>query len=98
VICNNAQYKILKDRAKVLKLPAAMAGRFEGLDVDRPSIDYVSLSESLGVRACRANDPDQLSELVAQSLSGDVPQLIEVAVQEPPADAAGRGRCVRRNR
>jgi benzoylformate decarboxylase len=85
VICNNRQYKILKDCAEVLKLPAALAGRFEGLDVDRPAIDYVGLAQSLGVSACRASEPEQLSQLVSQSLRGDVPQLIEVAVQEPSA-------------
>jgi benzoylformate decarboxylase len=82
VICNNRQYKILKDCARVLRLPAALAGRFEGLDVDQPAIDYVGLAQSLGVSACRASEPDQLSQLVSQSLSGEVPQLIEVAVQE----------------
>jgi benzoylformate decarboxylase len=83
VICNNRQYKILKDCAEVLKLPAAMAGRFEGLDLDQPTIDYVGLAESLGVRAYRATSPDQLSNLAADSLAGSVPQLIEVAVEEP---------------
>ena len=89
VICNNRQYKILKDCAEVLRLPAALAGRFEGLDVDRPAIDYVGLAQSLGVSACRASEPDQLSQLVSQSLSGDVPQLIEVVVQEPSAAERG---------
>jgi benzoylformate decarboxylase len=89
VISNNTQYKILKDCARVLKLPAAKAGRFEGLDVDSPEIDYVGLAQSLGVKACRVGEPDELSQLVGESLSGDVPQLIEVAVQEPSAGAAG---------
>jgi len=56
--------------------------------VVRPEIDYVALAQSLGVKACRASEPDELSQLVAQSLSGDVPQLIEVPVQEPSAGAA----------
>ena len=89
VICNNTQYKILKDCARVLQLPAAMAGRFEGLDVVRPAIDYVGLAQSLGVKACRASEPDELSQLVGQSLTGDVPRVIEVAVQEPSAGTTG---------
>jgi benzoylformate decarboxylase len=89
VICNNAQYKILKDCAQVLRLPAALAGRFEGLDVVGPEIDYVGLSRSLGVTACRTGDPDELSQLVRQSLAGDVPRLIEVPVQEPSAAETG---------
>jgi benzoylformate decarboxylase len=85
VICNNTQYKILKDCAEVLKLPAALAGRFEGLDVVCPAIDYVALSQSLGVKACRTNDPAELSQLVRQALAGDLPQVIEVPVREPSA-------------
>jgi benzoylformate decarboxylase len=85
VICNNTQYKILKDCAQVMKLPAALTGRFEGLDVDHPAIDYVGLAESLGVKACRVGEPDELSQAVSQSLSGDEPQVIEVAVQEQSA-------------
>ncbi|MBN2476210.1 MAG: hypothetical protein JXB62_16475 [Pirellulales bacterium] len=80
VLCNNTEYKILKDCARVLKLPAAGQGRFEGLDIVSPAIDYVGLAQALGVAACRVSEPDQLSQRVSESLSGDVPQLIEVAV------------------
>lgn len=80
VISNNTEYKILKDCAQVLKLPSACEGRFMGLDLDRPAIDYVGLAQSLGVAACRISEPDELSAVVRQSLAGDVPQLIEVPV------------------
>jgi benzoylformate decarboxylase len=83
VICNNSEYKILKDCARVLRLPAACAGRYEGLDVQSPAIDYVGLAQSLGVSARRITEPDELSEAVRQSLHGEVPQLIEVPVREP---------------
>ena len=83
VICNNTQYKILKDCARVLKLPAAMAGQFEGLDVESPAIDYVGLARSLGVAAQHVTEPDELSYVVSQSLAGDTPQLIEVPVRHP---------------
>jgi len=83
VIANNTEYRILKDCARVLKLPHACAGRFLGLDVVEPSIDYVGLARSLGVSACRISEPDELSQAVAQSLSGDAPQVIEVPVKHP---------------
>jgi len=86
VLCNNTEYKILKDCAQVLKLPAACAGRFEGLDVISPAIDYVGLAQSLGVAARRVSEPDELSQSVRQSLAGDAPQLIEVAVREAKAE------------
>jgi benzoylformate decarboxylase len=80
VIANNTQYKILKDCARVLKLPAACEGRFVGLDLDGPAIDYVGLARSMGVPATRITEPDELSHVVRRSLAGDVPQLIEVPI------------------
>ena len=91
VITNNTEYKILKDCARVLKLPAATAGRFEGLDVVSPTIDYVRLAQSLGISASRVTEPDQLSQAVAQSLAGDVPQVIEVPVGHARKGIAGKG-------
>ncbi len=83
VISNNHQYQILKDCAKVLDLPAACAGRFESLDVGSPAIDFVGLATSLGVRAQRVTEPDELAEAARASLAGDEPRLIEVAVGKP---------------
>ena len=83
VITNNTEYKILKNCAQVLKLPEACAGHFLALDVVEPTIDYVGLARSLGVSARRVTEPDELSQLVSQSLRGDVPQLLEVPVRQP---------------
>jgi len=83
VVCNNTEYRILKECARELRLPAACAGRFLGLDVVSPTIDYVGLAQSLGVAARRVSEPDELSDVVAQSLAGDTPQWIEVPVRHP---------------
>jgi benzoylformate decarboxylase len=83
VICNNNEYKILKDCAKVLKLPAAGKDRFEGLDVVDPAIDYVALAQSLGVTASRITEPDELSDAIRASFSSQTPTLIEVPVRHP---------------
>ncbi len=85
LIVNNTEYKILKDCARVLKLPEAGAGRFVGLDLVDPAIDYVGLARSLGVSARRVTEPDELAEAVGQSLAGEAPQLIEVPVRQPAA-------------
>ena len=83
VICNNNEYKILKDCAKVLKLPAACKDRFEGLDVVDPAIDYVALAQSLGVEAQKISEPDQLSEALCESFRSELPRLIEVPIRHP---------------
>ena len=80
VICNNAQYQILKIGAASMGLPQAQAGNFLGLDTLQPEIDFVALAESLGVRASRVTEPEELSALAAESLAGDEPRLIDVAI------------------
>ena len=78
VICNNAQYQILKVGAAQMGLPGAREGRFIGMDLTEPEIDFVGLARSLGVEAQRVEDPDELGELVRDSLAGDRPRLFDV--------------------
>ena len=54
VICNNAQYQILKIGAANMGLPQAAAGRFVGMDFVEPEVDFVGLAASSG-RQRRAN-------------------------------------------
>jgi benzoylformate decarboxylase len=78
VVCNNAQYQILKIGARGLRLPHAQEGSFVGMDLAQPDIDIVGLAQSLGVRAVRITEPDELADRVRDSLAGDQPQLIDV--------------------
>jgi benzoylformate decarboxylase len=86
VICNNAQYRILKGGAKSMGLPRANEGRFEGMDLVEPEIDFVTLSRSLGVEAERIDDPDELTEKVRESLRGDKPRLFDVPIDRNPKE------------
>jgi benzoylformate decarboxylase len=81
VICNNAQYQILKAGASGFNLPAAKAGQFVGMDLRGPEIDMVALAESLGVRAERVSEPEVLAEKVQASLvASDGPRLFDVPI------------------
>jgi benzoylformate decarboxylase len=80
VITNNRQYKILKQCADVLGLGQAATRHDVGLDVVAPDVDYVGLSQSLGVAARRIAEPEQLAEAVRESLGGDRPQLFEIPI------------------
>jgi benzoylformate decarboxylase len=80
VICNNAQYQILKIGAVNMGLEEAGHGRFLGMDITGPEIDFVGLAKSFGVRAERITEPEQLSELIGQSLAGDEPRLFDVQI------------------
>jgi len=78
VICNNAQYQILKVGAR--GLPQANAGKYLGMDLADPEIDFVALSRSLGVQAERITEPDELTEKVRESLAGNEPRLFDVPI------------------
>ncbi len=82
VICNNAQYQILKAGAAGFGLPAASSGKFVGMDLTGPEIDMVALATALGVRAERVSEPEELADKVAQSLAAsDGPRLFDVPIE-----------------
>jgi benzoylformate decarboxylase len=91
VIANNAQYQILKIGAKGMGLPAAVAGKFLGMDLTEPEIDFVALARSLGVDATRVEEPDQLTALLTDCLSGDRPRLIDVPIARSTPDRMNYG-------
>ena len=80
VVCNNAQYQILKFGAKIMQLPRAMEERYLAMDLVNPQVDFVGLAKSLGVEAHRVTEPDQLSDRVKESLAGDKPMLFDVPI------------------
>jgi benzoylformate decarboxylase len=89
LICNNAQYQILKVGACGMGLPRAREGRFVGLDLIDPEIDFVALARSLGVTAVRLGDPEAVTAAVAESLVSDLPQLIDVPISRELPDQLG---------
>jgi benzoylformate decarboxylase len=78
IICNNAEYQILKDCASLLPLPRMARGRFLAMDLVQPEIDFVGLARSLGVEAQRLTEPEELSDRLRASLAGDKPVLLDV--------------------
>ena len=81
IICNNAQYQILKVGANQLGLPGAQSGQFVGLDLVQPEVDFVGLAKSLGIEAVRITEPAELAAQAYQSMTGDKPRLIEVPLE-----------------
>ncbi|MGC4002767.1 MAG: thiamine pyrophosphate-dependent enzyme [Pirellulales bacterium] len=80
VVPNNASYQILKVGARGLGLEHAKSGRYVGLDLDGPRIDYVGLANSFGVEAVRVTEPDELAERMRASWSRETPILFEVPI------------------
>jgi benzoylformate decarboxylase len=80
-VFNNRRYGVLQNIAKQLGCPNAVAGRFVGMDVDDPAIDFQALAASMGVPSVRADDPEAIRVAVAEALERDGPSLIEIAVR-----------------
>lgn len=80
VICNNRQYKILKDCSQRMPLPNFADEQFLGMDLTQPDVDFVRLSESLGVAAKRVETAEEFVEELRQAFSRHEPFLIDVAL------------------
>lgn len=89
LLCNNAQYRILKDGSRMLGLPNAAAGKHLGMDLNEPTIDFVALAKAYGVDAVRITEPDELGDAVRESLSSDKPKLIDVPLAATRASQFG---------
>ncbi len=86
VICNNAQYQILKVGAKGIGLPHALAGQYVGLDLTEPEVDMVGLARAFGVRAERVTEPDQLVAAVQEAWQRNEPTLIDAPIDRATPD------------
>ena len=80
-VFNNRRYGVLQNVARQLGCANAMAGRFVGMDVDDPAIDFQALAASMGVPAIRADTPDAIRDAIAEALKFHGPTLIEIAVK-----------------
>ena len=86
VVANNAQYQILKECSGVMELPEAARGRFLGMDLTDPAIDYVALARSFGVEAHRCATAVELTDRLAAAFTAPAPTLIEAPLAEGRSD------------
>jgi benzoylformate decarboxylase len=80
VICNNAQYRILKSGLLAFRSEPAKQGKFVGMDLVQPEIDFVALAKSLGVAAERVTQPKDVGPALQQALSRPGPSLIDIPI------------------
>ena len=80
VIMNNGSYAILNiELARVgVTNPGPIA--LSLLDLTRPAIDWVSISEGMGVPAVRADTVEEFRDALAEAISTKGPRLIEAVV------------------
>ena len=81
VILNNRSYRILKQRLSATQGTAAQRGRYVGMELSEPAIDFAGLARSLGVAAERAETIPAFIAALKKGLTGDGPLLIDAATE-----------------
>ena len=80
IVFNNRRYGVLQNIAKQMGCRNAVAGKFVGMDVDDPAIDFQALAKSMGVPAVLAQTAGAVQAAVAQALTRSGPTLIEIPI------------------
>jgi benzoylformate decarboxylase len=80
VICNNGSYRILKERLFLYGGEAVAREAFIGMDLDNPSIDWVSLAGAFGMKAKRVLEPAEIKPALEEALASKVPMLLDIHV------------------
>ncbi len=81
IIINNSGYRVLKQRLHAIGGHSAASGRYLGVDLDDPAIDFVALAGSLGVAATRVTELDAFAQAFRRALASGAPALIDVMVE-----------------
>ena len=81
VVFNNRRYGVLQNVARQLGYANAVAGRFVGMEVIDPAIDFQALAASMGVPAETADEREAIGAAIARALDRDGPSLIEIPVR-----------------
>ena len=81
VILNNRSYRILKQRLSATQGTAAQVGRYVGMELSEPAIDFTGLARSMGVAAERVETIPAFIAALKKGLAGDGPLLIDAATE-----------------
>ena len=80
ILYNNRSYAVLNMELNRVGVEAPGPKAKALLDLSSPDIDFVALSQGLGVPATRATTADELSDQLARALATEGPSLIEAVV------------------
>ncbi|WP_338742879.1 thiamine pyrophosphate-binding protein [Actinomadura luteofluorescens] len=86
VVMNNGEYRTLKDTLDQGGGASAEHGRYVGMDLAPPALDWQSAAPLFGIDAVRAGSADELRDAVASVKDLAAPLLIEAPVTRHGAD------------
>jgi benzoylformate decarboxylase len=80
-VVNNRQYKILKGYLQGMGGAAARTGRFIGMDLDDPPVDFLALARSMAVDATGVEHAGDIGDAVKAALDAGRPHLLELRIR-----------------
>lgn len=80
VVLNNGEYRTLKETLDTWDSRFTRAGRYLGLDLDPPALDFTKAAEFFGIESVRATGAEHLVEAVSKAAAATGPVLIDVPV------------------
>jgi benzoylformate decarboxylase len=82
VVLDNGEYRTLKDTLDRQKSRSTARGRYVGLDLREPALDWLAVGQAFGVPATRVGSADELRDLVASAGRLGGPLLVDVPISE----------------
>jgi len=79
-VVNNRQYKILKGYLRGMGGGAVRSGRFVGMDLDHPPVDFMALARSMAVDATTVESAADVAEAVQTALASGRPHVLELPI------------------
>jgi len=79
-VVNNRQYKILKGYLRGMGGASVRTGRFVGMDLDAPPVDFMALARSMAVDATLVEHSDDVGEAVRLALASGRPHVLELPI------------------
>jgi benzoylformate decarboxylase len=83
IVCANASYSQVK-LMKTLLMGEQAKGRYLGMELDEPRIDFGQLAQAMGVHGQKVERPEQLREALRSALELGKPALVEVCIESVP--------------
>jgi benzoylformate decarboxylase len=80
VVMNNGEYRTLKDTLDATGSRSTRAGRYVGLDLAPPHLDFRLAAAFFGMPAVRVGSATELTETVAAAKDAATPLLVEVPI------------------
>jgi benzoylformate decarboxylase len=81
LVMNNGEYRTLKDTLDAGNSRSTVTGRYVGLDLHPPALDWSAAARLFGIRAVRVGDAAELRDVVAGAGRLDAPLLVDVPIR-----------------